>query len=100
MQRADGAFGSFIVRIPEVEDPHCNLYDYDLPSHVMVILDWGHEIGISKFTSHHHGDGDNKPINLLVNGLGRFKALGVASNATLYIPTARFVVEQVNIVSI
>lgn len=91
MQRADGAFGSFIVRVPEDLDPHCNLYDYDLTSHVMIISDWGHEAGLEKFIAHHHSNGNNKPINLIVNGLGRY-----GDNETNYVPTARFVVEQVS----
>lgn len=94
-QRADGAFGAFIVRVPEEKDPHCDLYDYDLSSHVMIILDWGPEIGMNKFIAHHHSNGDNKPETLLVNGLGRFKEFDIRSNRTIYTPTSRFVVERV-----
>lgn len=61
----------------------------------MVILDWGPEIGMAKFLTHVHSDGDNKPDTILVNGLGRFKAFVGNDNQTIYNPTARFVVERV-----
>jgi FtsP/CotA-like multicopper oxidase with cupredoxin domain len=28
--------------------------------------------GVSKFTAHHHGSGDNKPSNILINGRGKY----------------------------
>lgn len=80
--------------MPEDIDPHCKLYDYDLSSHVNIILDWTIETGITKFVAHHHSDGDNKPSSILVNGLGRFQEFKDGNN-TLYAPTARFFVEQV-----
>ncbi|XP_026470768.1 laccase-2-like [Ctenocephalides felis] len=98
MQRADGAFGSFIVREPVETNPHADLYDYDLPEHVLVILDWEHQLGMDKFLAHHHGGGNNKPPSLLINGKGRFRRFPLnktEENATdvLYTPTARFTVE-------
>jgi hypothetical protein len=36
----DGLAGNFIVREPEGRNPNSNLYDFDLPSHVMLIMDW------------------------------------------------------------
>ncbi|KAF5305483.1 hypothetical protein FQA39_LY01574 [Lamprigera yunnana] len=93
-QRTDGAFGSFIVRTPEEDDPHFDLYDYDLSSHTVIILDWGPEIGLAKFIAHHHSNGDNKAENILVNGLGRFKKFNTNNNETIYTPTARFLVER------
>nr|ATI08981.1 laccase I [Monochamus alternatus] len=94
MQRADGAFGAFIVRVPEEQDPHFQFYDYDLAAHVITVLDWEKETGLEKFLAHHHNDADNKPTTLLVNGLGRFVEFDDGSNSTVYIPTARFKVEQ------
>ncbi|KAF5297473.1 hypothetical protein FQR65_LT10009 [Abscondita terminalis] len=93
-QRTDGAFGSLIVRTPEEEDPHFDLYDYDLSEHIMVILDWGPQTGLNKFIAHHHSNGTNKAENLLVNGKGRFKEFGKNGNETIYTPTERFVVER------
>uniref|UniRef100_A0A1Y1K8C1 Laccase n=2 Tax=Photinus pyralis TaxID=7054 RepID=A0A1Y1K8C1_PHOPY len=93
-QRADGAFGAFIVRTIEEDDPHSSLYDYDLSSHTISILDWGPGIGTAKFVAHHHSNGDNKADTLLVNGLGRFKTFTNSTNHTIYTPTARFTVER------
>ena len=39
-QRADGVFGSLIVRQSKQSDPQSALYDYDLPEHVMLVSDW------------------------------------------------------------
>ncbi|XP_070151439.1 uncharacterized protein [Polyergus mexicanus] len=69
-QRGDGVFGSLIVRVPPKVDWHKDLYDYD--EHTLVVADWVHELGLTKFLAHHHADGDNKAPNLLINGLGRF----------------------------
>lgn len=82
-----------IVRVPDESDPHRSLYDYDLSSHVMVVLDWLHESGMSKFLMHHHSDGDNKPDTLLVNGRGLYQF----TNVTGGVRPPRFDVEQVNL---
>lgn len=93
-QRADGTFGSFVVRTPEEHDPHYALYDFDLYEHTLIILDWDEMSGISKFIAHHHSDGDNKPSSILINGRGRFETFS-KDNETYYTPYARFKVEQV-----
>ncbi|XP_031333114.1 laccase-4-like isoform X2 [Photinus pyralis] len=93
VQRADGAFGAFIVRTPPEDNPHHVEYDYDLSSHVMIVLDWEPQILIEKFLLHHHSNGDNKADTLLVNGMGRFKNFSI-SNSTVFTPTARFVVKK------
>ncbi|XP_029665986.1 laccase-1-like isoform X3 [Formica exsecta] len=72
-QRGDGVFGSLIVRVPPKVDRHKDLYDYD--DHTLVVADWVHELGLTKFLAHHHADGDNKAPNLLINGLGRFTSI-------------------------
>ena len=96
-QRSDGTFGPFIVRIPEEDDPHSLLYDYDLPNHIITILDWTKEVGNDKYMSHMQNDGDNKPDTILVNGMGRFKHFQDANGTTIFTPTARFTVEQVGV---
>lgn len=97
-QRADGAFGALIIRVPSSADPHNKLYDRDLTEHIIQILDWDHKLGVDKFLAHHHANGNNKPKTLLVNGRGRFhqfeNADGVPTNST-YSPTAKFTVQQV-----
>ncbi|XP_053957339.1 uncharacterized protein LOC128862702 [Anastrepha ludens] len=72
MQRGDGVFGALIIRQPRASDPHGQLYDFDLSEHKMILQDWVHEAGASIFVGHHHSRADNKPVNLLVNGRGRF----------------------------
>ncbi|XP_039951037.1 uncharacterized protein LOC120768422 [Bactrocera tryoni] len=72
MQRGDGVFGALIVRRPRAMEAHAHLYDFDLSEHKMILQDWVHTPGVSIFSSHHHSRGDNKPVNLLVNGRGRF----------------------------
>ena len=44
IQRGDGIFGAIIVR--EKEDPNANMYNNDLPEHVILFNDW---IGNSTF---------------------------------------------------
>lgn len=70
MQRSDGVFGALIVR--QAIDLHENLYDFDMTEHIMITNDWTHVTGASKFTAHHHGSGDNKPSNILINGRGKY----------------------------
>ncbi|XP_066146897.1 uncharacterized protein [Euwallacea fornicatus] len=95
MQRVDGCYGPLIVRVPEEENPHDPLYDYDLSEHTMVLIDWEKVAGMEKFLNHHHSIGDNKPLTLLVNALGRNKVFNYDdNNATYYTPLARFMVDQ------
>ncbi|XP_054269197.1 uncharacterized protein LOC128990701 [Macrosteles quadrilineatus] len=72
VQRGDGAFGSLIIRTAASKDPHTALYDADLSEHVIVVLDWSHQLGMAMFTAHYHSDGDNKPESMIVNGRGRY----------------------------
>ncbi|XP_072044923.1 uncharacterized protein [Amphiura filiformis] len=39
-QRADGAFGAFIIKQAPNRDPNSDLYDFDLPEHVAIIQAW------------------------------------------------------------
>ncbi|XP_014230420.1 laccase-1-like [Trichogramma pretiosum] len=92
-QRGDGMFGPMIVRKQPKRDQLRNLYDHD--EHHLIISDWDHELGLDKFLAHYHGMGDNKPPNLLVNGLGRFTKLADEKhNRTALMPTATFRVKQ------
>lgn len=97
MQRVDGCFGPFIVRVPEEENPHDPLYDFDLSQHTLSLIDWEVVSGMEKFLYHHHSVGNNKPRTLLVNGMGRNKVFGDVENndTTIYTPVERFFVEQV-----
>lgn len=70
MQRGDGVYGALIVRNPE--EPHENLYDFDMSEHILISIDWTHLPATSVFTAHHHGRGSNKPPNILINGRGKY----------------------------
>ena len=68
MQRADGLYGALIVREPLYEDPHGDLYDYDLEDHIIVLVDWAVKMTRSRFTGHFHGQEDARPVSALING--------------------------------
>lgn len=70
LQRGDGVFGAMIVRNPS--DPLDKLYDFDMSEHTIITNDWTHMPANSVFTAHHHGGGDNKPPNILINGRGKY----------------------------
>lgn len=98
MQRADGCYGPLIVRVPKELDPHSTLYDYDLSAHTITLIDWENRTAMEKFLDHHYGVGNNKPLSLLVNGMGRNREFPDETNETLHTPLARFSVEQVTII--
>lgn len=87
-------FGPLIVRVPPKVDWHKDLYDFD--EHTIVVADWVHELGLSKFLAHHHADGDNKAPNLLINGLGRFVTIKDENGTQADMPIATFIVKPVN----
>ncbi|XP_043509689.1 laccase-2-like isoform X3 [Frieseomelitta varia] len=91
-QRGDGVYGALIVRTSPKVNWHKDLYDID--DHTILISDWTHELGIDKFLSHHYAGGDNKPPNILVNGLGRFTINRHENNISAIMPTAKFTVKQ------
>ena len=84
MQRGDGVFGALIVRNPL--EPHEELYDFDMSEHTIITNDWTHIPAASVFTAHHHGGGDNKPPNILINGRGKYfgNLTAAASTASSY----------------
>ncbi|XP_008484969.2 laccase-4-like, partial [Diaphorina citri] len=42
LQKMDGIVGSLVIRRPRSQDPLTRLYDFDLPSHVILLTDWLH----------------------------------------------------------
>jgi len=93
-QRGDGVFGPLIVRVPAKINWHKDLYDFD--EYTVVVADWIHELGLTKFLAHHHADGDNKAPNVLINGFGRFTAIKGENETLANMPLATFVVKPVN----
>lgn len=96
-QRADGLYGSLVIRQPKSRDMHSNLYDYDLPEHVIIVTDWIHKSGGEKFTSHYHSTGNNKPDTLLINGMGKYREFLMKNGKTVFTPLAKFNVVQVTL---
>ncbi|KOC69894.1 Laccase-4, partial [Habropoda laboriosa] len=71
-QKLDGIFGSFIVRVPSVEEPYSHLYDYDLASHVIVINDWFKEESTNRIPGRRAGETRHTAEAFLINGKGRY----------------------------
>ncbi|XP_043252870.1 laccase-1-like [Colletes gigas] len=90
-QRGDGVFGPLIVRVPPGANWHNSLYDVD--DHTIQVLDWTHRLGIDVFLNHYHAGGNNKPPNILINGLGRFAVTRGGNNVSAATPIATFVVK-------
>ncbi|XP_050452338.1 uncharacterized protein LOC126851972 isoform X3 [Cataglyphis hispanica] len=89
----DGQYGSFIVRDPPQLNPFHNLYDMDLPEHVIVISDWMHELSLERFPGRYKTNSKGQiPQNFLINGRGNWKnpSSGVSTNVAL----SMFMVEK------
>lgn len=89
-------YGPLIVRTPAEDNKLIDYYDYD--NYNIIISDWDHEMGIDKFLAHYHGYGDNKPPNLLINGLGRYhnNKDSQSIDKTKIMPLTTFNVKQVS----
>lgn len=86
-------FGPLLVRVPPAMDWHKDLYDFD--EFTLVVDDWVHELGDSMFLAHHHANGTNKALNLLINGMGRYTIM--KENETLAVmPVPTFDVKPVS----
>ena len=59
-------FGALIIREPN--DPHADLYDYDLLEHVIHVQDWMHELAINRYTGLYHGSATDVPNSIIING--------------------------------
>ena len=66
--RGDGLSGSLVIRQSSHRDPLSDLYDLDLPDHVIVLTDWTHRPMIDLFASFYHGTDDQTPESILING--------------------------------
>lgn len=69
----DGLFGSLIVRIPRSRDPNGDLYDYDLPQHVVVINDWMNLMATERFPGTLNIRPGQDPDSILINGKGQYR---------------------------
>lgn len=69
--KVNGHYGAMIVRQPEANDPNADLYDFDLPEHLILASDWMHVDG-EMFMPGLPSGGGILPLNLLINGRGTF----------------------------
>uniref|UniRef100_T1JM48 Laccase n=1 Tax=Strigamia maritima TaxID=126957 RepID=T1JM48_STRMM len=90
LQNVDGAHGTLIVRQSSKREPHFNLYDEDLPEHVIIITDWLNTFSATKFAAHHHSDGNNKAESFLINGKGRYRAFLDDDDGKVFTPVETF----------
>lgn len=68
LQRADGIFGRFIVRLPKSIDPNGDIYDFDEDQHSLLITDWTNSLA-GEFSP---GTIDKKleVDSVMINGMG------------------------------
>ncbi|XP_039313117.1 laccase-2 isoform X2 [Solenopsis invicta] len=85
VQIMDGQYGSLIVRDPPSLNPHKDLYDEDLPEHVILISDWFHELALERFPGRYRSNRGQNPDNILINGRGNWTnpSTGVSTNVSL-----------------
>ncbi|KAK0066464.1 laccase-4 [Biomphalaria pfeifferi] len=93
VQRADGLFGSLVIRRPPSRESQYLLYDYDLTDHVIIVNDWLAEMTVNRFAAHHHDSGDNKPELMLINGRGQYREVKDSNGTSLFTPRATFTVK-------
>jgi hypothetical protein len=67
----DGLAGNFIVREPKGRFPNSKLYDFDLPSHVMMIMDWYYLDADQHFPGLLTHDRSQDANSYLIGGRGR-----------------------------
>ncbi|XP_061163506.1 uncharacterized protein LOC133172595 isoform X2 [Saccostrea echinata] len=84
LQRADGVFGSLVIRQPKSRDYHSALYDHDLPEHSILLNDWIGEMGASRFAGHHHAMTEHLPNSILINGRATLKTFLPKSNTEVH----------------
>lgn len=74
VQKMDGIEGSFVIREPRSIDKTTALWDYDLPSHVMIITDWLHGMTDARIPGYLRTADKigNFPVTYLINGKNNY----------------------------
>ncbi|KAK7090336.1 uncharacterized protein [Littorina saxatilis] len=94
--RGDGLFGSIVVRQPKSRDLQHDLYDLDLPEHVLVMTDWSHRPVVDLYAVFFHSRKfeSQSPDSILINGRGVYPPTReVLVNRTTMTPFAQFHVQ-------
>jgi FtsP/CotA-like multicopper oxidase with cupredoxin domain len=69
-QKIDGVYGPLVVRAPRNTIPNRDLYDFDLPEHLIIISDWMHHMADQDFPGVIRRS--NLTESVLINGHGRY----------------------------
>lgn len=75
-QLTDGLSAPLIVRRPKESDPLRDMYDHDLPSHVIHLTDWMHMMSSEKWPGLIHRSSGMHAESYLINGRGLYKDPG------------------------
>ncbi|KAI5742977.1 hypothetical protein M8J77_013259 [Diaphorina citri] len=68
LQKMDGIVGSLVIRRPRSQDPLTRLYDFDLPSHVILLTDWLHTTTDTRLPGNRFANTGSLPDTILANG--------------------------------
>ena len=94
LQRADGVFGSLVVRQNKNKDVHFHEYDEDLSDHVIILNDWFDETVATQFNLYvHNNKTAHPPTSILINGKGS-REIFKRSNEIHETPKAFFKVDH------
>ncbi|CAD7090823.1 unnamed protein product [Hermetia illucens] len=101
-QVMEGCLGGLIIRLPDSENPHRKLYDFDLYEHFIALQDWSHLYGEDHYARAIFGSAVPLPDSILINGRGpifsQIQLLDVRGNVNvtkvMQIPFAEFTVEK------
>lgn len=69
-QKVDGIVGSLIIREPTNENVLQKFYDFDLPSHTILVQDWMHTSANDRFPGFLTKNTGQSPDSYLINGRG------------------------------
>ncbi|XP_072045930.1 uncharacterized protein [Amphiura filiformis] len=86
-QRIDGGFGAFIINQAPGRDPNSDLYDFDIPEHVVILQIW------PDLPATPYGETPGQIPVPTINAKGQFKQF-VNGNDTVYTPREVFKVKQ------
>lgn len=76
LQKMDGLVSSLIIRRPRSKDPNTKLFDYDLPSHVILVTDWLHTMMDSRLPGNRFYNTEALPDSILANGKTQYFYVG------------------------
>lgn len=85
LHKMNGQHGAFIIRQPKADDPHKDLYDFDLPEHHIILSDWVHGYAEDFFP----GFGTSVLNGILINGISNDMSSSAGIVKTFYVKKDR-----------